>query len=275
MVLLRHIVRTAIFAILISLVLSQSSSAQEAWELNRWFEAEPHFQAMERPYGESVEDYLSHWHNSPDDERRTIVIRWLGEEPPEELLLSLQDYLRSFFTLPVRIEVDERFGWPRKQGGKISAEKIQKKLERNLPSDAFVVIGLTNKDIFSEDNGPEHLLFGQGHYYHRSAVASLFRLETQDSRLWFHRAFKLVSHELTHTFSMEHCGFFRCLMNPSGSMESSDQRPLFLCPVCLRKMHSVLGFEPAARYKALLETLGPTLKTDSAWLRSRLGQKRR
>jgi hypothetical protein len=35
--------------------------------------------------------------------------------------------------------------------------------------------------------------------------------------------------------SLEHCIFFRCIMNGSNHLDESDARPMFFCPVCLRK----------------------------------------
>lgn len=234
-----------------------------------WFLEPSHFKPHSEPYGESVDDYRALYHTVPTASRQTIVLRWLGDEAPKELS-ALADYVRAFFALPVRLEYRADYRWPPSQGGKFSAEQLQGELKTTLPDDAFVVVGLTDRDIFSEDSGPDHLLFGQGHYYNRTAVASVFRLRTGDSQLYFHRICKLVSHEIVHTFSMEHCGFFDCLMNPSASVESSDRRPLFLCPVCLLKMHGVLGFEPRLRYRDLLERSGLLEVDDRDWLKKRL-----
>ena len=40
-------------------------------------------------------------------------------------------------------------------------------------------------------------------------------------------------------------------MNESSSIEAATTQPLFLCPVCLRKLHKVLCFDLAERYKAM------------------------
>ena len=40
-------------------------------------------------------------------------------------------------------------------------------------------------------------------------------------------------------------------MNESSSIQQAVVQPLFLCPVCLRKLHKVLKFDIEERYKGL------------------------
>ncbi len=40
-------------------------------------------------------------------------------------------------------------------------------------------------------------------------------------------------------------------MNESSTIEQATTQPLFLCPMCLRKLHNVLKFDIEERYKAL------------------------
>lgn len=54
---------------------------------------------------------------------------------------------------------------------------------------------------------------------------------------------------------MQHCTFFHCLMNESNSVPQAQNQPLFLCPVCLRKLHKFLQFEIVLRYEKLKEFL--------------------
>lgn len=56
-------------------------------------------------------------------------------------------------------------------------------------------------------------------------------------------------------FGLAHCSFFHCLMNESSSIPEAEWQPLFLCPVCLRKMCKALKFDIATRYTAVLEQL--------------------
>jgi len=236
----------------------------------RWFRQSQSFRVLSQPRGKTVEHYLSHRHSKPIGTRDTVVVRWLGSPDPRIDSVRLTRYLEAFFQLPVRIEYDPYFRFPKERERKLSAERLQEALLESLPEDAFALLGLTTRDLYSEDNGPAHLLFGQGHYYNRTAVAGLSRLQTDRTTLYYHRVFKLLTHELVHTFSVEHCGYFECLMNPSGSVVESDGRPLFLCPVCLRKIHAVLNFDVPTRYEELLEVGEAGQPEDLRWLRERL-----
>jgi len=61
-------------------------------------------------------------------------------------------------------------------------------------------------------------------------------------------------HEIGHMFGLKHCVFYDCVMNGSNHLEESKKRTFHLCPVCLRKLQSVVGFNIAERYKTLQET---------------------
>ena len=54
---------------------------------------------------------------------------------------------------------------------------------------------------------------------------------------------------------MTHCVFFKCLMNESDSIPLAESQPLFLCPVCLRKLRKVLKFDIQSRYEKILAQL--------------------
>jgi archaemetzincin len=72
-------------------------------------------------------------------------------------------------------------------------------------------------------------------------------------------------------FGLQHCVYFRCLMNGSNHLAESDDRPLHLCPVCLRKLHHAVGFEIPARYermRAFSQQAG--FEDETAWLSRRL-----
>jgi len=50
--------------------------------------------------------------------------------------------------------------------------------------------------------------------------------------------------ETAFRLTIYHCTAFRCLMNGSNHQEERDARPLYLCPVCLRKLCWNLRVEP-------------------------------
>ncbi len=61
----------------------------------------------------------------------------------------------------------------------------------------------------------------------------------------------MLTHEVCHLVGMHHCTFFACLMNESSNVSQAQNQPLFLCPVCLRKLHKFLQFDIVSRYERL------------------------
>lgn len=62
---------------------------------------------------------------------------------------------------------------------------------------------------------------------------------------------QVITHEIGHLFGMTHCYYFICAMNESTTIDEAISQPLFLCPVCLRKLHKVLKFDVHRRYVEL------------------------
>lgn len=71
---------------------------------------------------------------------------------------------------------------------------------------------------------------------------------------------QVLSHELCHTLGLKHCYYFRCAMNESASIEEASAQPLFLCPVCLRKLKKMLRFDIFKRYALLKDAVARLLE---------------
>ncbi|CAG5117839.1 unnamed protein product [Candidula unifasciata] len=137
-------------------------------------------------------------------------------------------------------------------------------LQKALPADGFCIAGIIWTDIFPEDY---NFVLGEASVKHQAAVVSFGRFEPlgfdSDSHsdvntidgivMW--KLFKSLSHELCHLFGLEHCTFFLCAMNESSSVSDAMSHPLFLCPVCLRKLQHVCGFDVLERYQQLKQFL--------------------
>jgi archaemetzincin len=65
------------------------------------------------------------------------------------------------------------------------------------------------------------------------------------------RTLKTGGHEVGHMLGMHHCIFFECMMNGSNHRIETDNRPIHLCPVCLKKMYAFKKFELIERYDQL------------------------
>ena len=62
-----------------------------------------------------------------------------------------------------------------------------------------------------------------------------------------------MSHELCHLFGLAHCHYFQCAMNESSSIAEAATQPLFLCPICLRKLDHFCHLDISSRFSGLLE----------------------
>lgn len=67
------------------------------------------------------------------------------------------------------------------------------------------------------------------------------------------RSCRLLTHEIGHLLGIDHCIYYDCLMNGSGHLEEDFSQPLFLCPIDLRKLFRLIGFDINQRYEQLLE----------------------
>ena len=50
-------------------------------------------------------------------------------------------------------------------------------------------------------------------------------------------------HEIGHMFGIKHCIYYDCAMNGSNSYDESLGQSRYLCPVCLRKLSTAIGFK--------------------------------
>ncbi len=97
-----------------------------------------------------------------------------------------------------------------------------------------------------------------------------FDLDTR-RRLVLLRTCKLFVHETCHLMGLAHCIHYQCCMNGSGHLKEDFAQPIFLCPVCLRKlgMLSTIDFEQRYReLKAFFSQFG--MAEEERWLNKRL-----
>jgi archaemetzincin len=120
------------------------------------------------------------------------------------------------------------------------------------------VLAITMEDLYPDPRW--NFVFGQASMRDRVGVFSFARYdpvfygESRGSRyqkLLLRRSAKVLVHETAHMFSLAHCIYFKCVMNGSNHLQESDSRPLSLCPVCLCKLQSSIGFDVATRYHRL------------------------
>ncbi|XP_047464123.1 archaemetzincin-2 isoform X2 [Mugil cephalus] len=154
-------------------------------------------------------------------------------------------------------------------------------LEKRKPKDAFCIVGITMIDLYPRESwnfvfGQASLSMGMGvfsfaryddNFYSRSYAGRLKKglkprrgdysvfegyYTPPISSTLLLRSCKTMTHEIGHMFGIRHCQWLNCVMQGSNHLEESDRRPLDFCPICLRKLHTSIGFKIAERYKALL-----------------------
>ena len=143
-------------------------------------------------------------------------------------------------------------------------------LAYNLPDDALCMIALTMADLYVDE--ADLFVSGMARPYRRVAIFSLFRYDpnlTFSTEFWYDiqvtttvrcdarkklillRSCRLLVHELAHLLGVEHCIYYSCCMNGSGHLEEDFRQAMFLCPVDLRKLQHLCGFDVIERYRGL------------------------
>ena len=218
--------------------------------------------------GQTYDDFLQSDHNSPDEIRNIIYLQPIGQfrQSQSPSLDLLKEYTEAYFSMIVeimpaidirRLDLKTRSN-PYSQNRQILTGDILHNLKRNLPANGFCVLAITMEDLYPDPRW--NYVFGQASLHDRVGVFSFARYDPvfygesrggQYRELLLRRSAKVLVHEIAHMFSLAHCIYFKCVMNGSNHLQESDSRPLSLCPVCLRKLQSSIGFDADARYHRL------------------------
>lgn len=268
---------------------------QRGSELERWafdpraFEplpspAEGDWLAEHTEPGQSVGQFLASQPNRPEPARRTIAVQPLGSlaDFKGPTLGTQQEFLRLYFGLPVLIlptlEPSVLPVRQRTRAGKqqLCADDVLDALEKRARADAYCCIGVTNIDLYPDDNW--NFVFGLANLRERVGVFSLARYDDAffgepptAGSLVTERTFKVLSHEVSHMFGIQHCTAHACIMNGANSQAELDRTPSHACAVCLEKLHRVIGFPLVERYRNLQAFYAAQgLSAEAAWLNARL-----
>lgn len=242
--------------------------------------------------GQSYDDYCKAPFNVPDVERHIIYLMPIGEFDDERSpsLAELRTYATAFFQMEVKLlpayyphelEFEPRTN-PRTGQRQIRTPSVMTFLETRLPKDAFCLLGVTMQDLYPDPKW--NFVFGEASLNHRVGIYSFVR---DDPSFWgaprpgnyraliLSRGLKTLVHETGHMFTMLHCIYFECVMNGSNHLAESDSRPQHLCPICLRKLHHAIGFDPFKRYQDLAHFYRrQKWYEDSDWVERRLATAR-
>lgn len=219
--------------------------------------------------GQTFDEFIMTVKNRPDASRNFICIQPLGYfmQDRAPALETLESCTSAYFTLPVRVlpPVDIRGRYFTSRINPLTRHRQMLTLDilvfliDQLPPDAFCILGVTMEDLYPDPAW--NYVFGQASLRDRAGVFSLARYDPlfygekrapDAEELLLRRSCKVLIHEIAHMFSLEHCIFFRCILNGSNHLQESDSRPPFFCPVCLRKLQFSIGFDIVDRYINIL-----------------------
>jgi archaemetzincin len=222
--------------------------------------------ALNEEPGQTFAQFKRERVNRPRLNRRKLVVvpldELIGPEMPD--LQVVCDYAAAFFQLPVErkpvVQLAALRPRSRSRGTyrQFYTRDILAALRRRLPGDAYCMIAVTTSDLYQ---APErNYVFGEATFRERVGVYSFARYDPAwngqprgpgAAMTILHRGLKVVAHEIGHMCGLRHCVHYHCMMNGSNDLIESDAAPLHLCPVCRRKLHHAVGYDPAQRERDL------------------------
>jgi archaemetzincin len=244
--------------------------------------------AMHEESGQSFEDFVRGRPNQPDKTRNKIYLQPLGDFSKYKipLIKLLQEYAAAYFCMQVevlpRLDLSERNITTRinnfTQKRQILTSDVLAILKKNIPPDAFCVLAITMDDLYPEPSW--NFVFGQASLRERVGVYSFARYDPafygekrgkDYEKILLQRSCRVLAHETGHMFGLQHCIYFKCILNGSNHLKESDSRPTHLCPVCLHKLQYSIGFDVVERYAKLFHFYKKVGFDDEAqWLAKRL-----
>jgi len=151
----------------------------------------------------------------------------------------------------------------------IDASQVENYLLQLLPTDAFMLLGVTLYDItagagFTNGNYLASLLNTRTRAMkERVGVISLGRLDpwfkkvdsdnltnvsfVERSQLLLRRSCVWLAQNVMICMGMHHCIYYSCCMNGFVNVEELSHIPLQACPICLRKLQDALGIKTTKR----------------------------
>ncbi len=221
---------------------------------------------------QTFETYVAEAANVRCAHRTTFYLQPLGPVMLRQkaAMERMREYAQIYFDVPVRVM--EAIPLPAEmwdhERDQYDAAALLDHLAGRLPADALVYAGIMDEDLRTEGL---NFVFGLGSLARRTGVYSLKRYRTEDERLFLQRSLKLMSHEVGHIFSIEHCVAWSCSMQGANSLAEHDAHPMHLCPADLRKLEWNMGFDRAARYRKLLDFYRREgLAAEAEWVSERL-----
>ncbi|MCK5581948.1 MAG: hypothetical protein KAJ18_11830 [Candidatus Omnitrophica bacterium] len=218
--------------------------------------------------GQTFDEYLNASPVVPDDKKKIIYVMLLGDfdNIRREIVEKTTRYMQAYFQMPVEfvsemgldvIPEHARRKQPLQGNPQILTRYVMEQiLIPSVPDDAFCLIAFSSQDLWPGQGW--NFVFGSASIDDRVGVWSIYRNgdpnEGEEAyKLCLKRTIKTGTHEVGHMFGMRHCIFYECNMNGSNHRQESDEAPLWLCPVCLRKLDHALKGNLQKRFEDLMQ----------------------
>jgi archaemetzincin len=199
--------------------------------------------------------------------------------PQEQILERAREYLGIWFNVPVhdrcRVRLSAVPARARRRHPESGDEQLlttfilRELLGPDRPADALAYLAFTAADLWPGRGWS--FFFGEADLRERVAVCSLCRngdpgKNAKEYRRCLRRTLRVATHETGHVLTMAHCTAFRCLMNGFNGQHEQDHAPMYLCPVCLRKLLWNLQVEHVPYLKRLEDFCRRHgLREEAAW----------
>ena len=161
-----------------------------------------------------------------------------------------------------------------------NASDINSKMAKYVPNDAHCLVNILMDDLYPKEEW--NFVFGLASYPKKVCVDSFSRFDPNffglkrpnnfDNYLLY-RSCGILTHEICHTLGVKHCIYYECLMNGINTLEEQIKTPIIECPICLRKLYEVIGFDCIERYKKMKDVcklFGGYFQNNFNWYNDRL-----
>lgn len=142
----------------------------------------------------------------------------------------------------------------------LNASELLNSIIEEKPKDAYCLLCLTNADLFFEKrlpNGDTHIspvcgarniavgcsVFSFARFYPLFGMNKEGFSDDKKMKLYYimvKRISNAITREICYLFGMKNCIYFNCGMNGTSKNEF-DSKPIELCPVCLRKLITLIS----------------------------------
>ena len=144
-----------------------------------------------------------------------------------------------------------------------------------IKKSTLTVLGITAYNIYNPDI-PDDTIMGYSCGDGTSIVSltECFDNKIKDINIKNKNAFfemiKTCLHELPHTFGIDHCVEYHCILN-SQYVKESYKNPIYFCPICLCKLYVGLNLDLEKRFINLYQFyINNDMEASAKWIQNRL-----